>query len=413
MRPDIYLFNPTCELAVANGSEHFMAPAQLRKFENELSALPGIIARPKDIVLVDRLPGLQFSDQLESAGFHLPSFRITKDLISDSSFLSSEKGFLFPWGWSPATHKKLLPLKSGCCFEFLSSPVAEWCENHRDLYSRKSSLAILRSFLENNNSNNILSFSDLPEICINHEQIILLQKKWGKVVVKAPWSASGRGLQILRNEEYNQTNRQVISGILKQQAYVVTGPWHNKLLDLSCQFFSDGNGNIEYKGLTTFSTDSSGRYTGNYLQELPTDLQPDLLDFFKETIPGTITCIQNILKTSNYATDYYGWFGVDMLICKTSEGKLLLHPCLEINCRYTMGAITLSLRDHLAGQSIGEFRIMHYKSGVLMQFYNDRMRKKPLIVENGKIVSGFLPLTPILPDYNFGAWMEVKVKNEK
>ena len=111
MKPDIYLFNPTCELAVANGSANFMAPAQLRRFENELSILPGILARPEDIVLVDHIPPQQFIDQLEAAGFSLPDYRTKESSLADEQFLSEQKGFLFPWGWSPATHKQLSPLK--------------------------------------------------------------------------------------------------------------------------------------------------------------------------------------------------------------------------------------------------------------------------------------------------------------
>ena len=254
MKPNVYLFNPTCELAVANSSANFMASANLRRFEDELSTLPGILAQPNDLVIVDRQPPQQFKDQLESAGFLPPLYRPMENFLSDPSFMPDEIGFLFPWGWSPSAHKLLHPFKSACSFDFLNSPVADWHEIHRELYSRRSSLDILTGIITNSNLCNILTLNDLPEICTNHDDIIRLQQKWGQVVVKAPWSASGRGLQVLRPNEYNQTNRQVISGILKQQGYVVAGPWHNKVFDLSFQFFSFGNGRIEYKGLTSFST---------------------------------------------------------------------------------------------------------------------------------------------------------------
>ncbi|HEY3390126.1 MAG TPA: hypothetical protein VGK38_11180, partial [Prolixibacteraceae bacterium] len=152
MKPDIYFFNPTCELAVANGSANYMAPAPLRRFENELSTLPWILARPDDIVLSDRVPSQQFTDRLESAGFRLPTFRTTESSFSDPAFLPIEKGFLFPWGWSPSAHKLLSPLKSGCCDEFLNSPVVEWRDSHRDLYSRRSALTILQRIVNDNNS---------------------------------------------------------------------------------------------------------------------------------------------------------------------------------------------------------------------------------------------------------------------
>ena len=408
MKPDIYLFNPTCELAVVNGSMNYMAPAQLRRFENELSTLPWILARPEDTVLADQLPSQQFTDRLEKAGFPLPSFSVTISSLSDPEFLSRKKGFLFPWGWSSAVHKLLSPLKSECCPEFRNSPISEWREIHRDLYSRKSSLDVLHSIVEHRISDHWLSSNDLPEICTGHEQIIALQQKWGKVVVKAPWSSSGRGLHILRPNEYNRTNRQVITGYLKQQGYVVVSPWHDKVLDLSLQFFSFGNGVIEYRGLTSFSTDHSGRYTGNYLQELPADLSPGVKEFIQQNIAAAELALKQALRESEYSTSYYGWLGVDALIWKSADGKLKFHPCLEINCRFTMGAIALKVRTHLADQSAGEFRIMHGKEGHFAQFSKEMMKKEPLIIDNGKIVSGFLNLTPASPISSFGAYISVK-----
>jgi hypothetical protein len=409
MKPDIYFFNPTCELAVANGSLNFMAPAQLRRFENELSTLPWILADRKDTVLVDQIPSQQFIHRLEGAGFRLPAFRTIRSSLSDPEFISGKKGFLFPWGWSPAVHKLLSPLKSGCCPEFLNSPVAEWREIHHDLYSRKSALDVLQSITEQQISDQWLSCDDLPEICTNQEQIIALQQRWGKVVVKAPWSSSGRGLQILRQNEFNQTNRQVISGFLKQQGYVVVGPWHDKLLDLSFQFFSFGNGVIEYRGLTTFSTDQKGHYTGNFIRELPAGRPPELNEFIQQNIPAAEKVLKLALQASEYSTNYFGWLGVDALIWKSSDGKLKFDPCLEINCRFTMGAIALNIRRHLSELSSGEFRIMHGKEGQFAQFCAEMMKKDPLIIDNGKIVRGFLPLTPDSPGVLFGAWISVNV----
>ena len=408
MKPDIYLFNPTCELAVANGSVNYMATAQLRKFEDDLSTLPWVLADPKDIILVDKVPSQQFTDQLETAGFRLPVFLPLENTLSDATFISTEKGFLLPWGWSPAAHKLLSPLKSACCPEFLDSPVAEWRDVHRELYSRKSALIILQRIKNENHSEYILSLSDISEVCTSHEQIIALQNKWGKVVVKAPWSSSGRGLQILRPNEYNQTNRQVITGYLKQQEFVIVEPWHNKVLDLSFQFFSFGNGRIEYRGLTTFSTDNSGRYIGNYLQELPADPTPEFKEFLSENLGEVKLALNKTLTSSDYSTGYYGWFGVDAIIFRSSDGKLKFHPCLEINCRFTMGAIALGLRTHLAEQSVSEFRITHGKGGHFEQFCEEMRRKEPLITDSGKIVSGFLSLTPSLPENGFGAYLSVK-----
>jgi hypothetical protein len=328
--------------------------------------------------------------------------------FSDPDFLSVEKGFLFPWGWSPAAHKLLSPLKSGCCSEFQNSPVVNWAETHRELYSRKSALKVLKNILIECQSDNLLSFSNLSEICISHEQIIALQQRWGKIVVKAPWSSSGRGLQVLRPNEYNQTNRQVISGFLKQQGFVMCEPWHQKVLDLSFQFFSFGNGEIEDRGLTTFSTDPKGHYIGTFIQELPPKLQTELKEFLDQNLPELERSLLRVLILSNYSSAYYGWLGVDALVYKSENGKINVHPCLEINCRFTMGAIALKLRDHIAEGSFGEFRIMHGKEGDFEKFCKRMKVREPMVVENGKLVKGFLSLTPPLPNCVFGAWIIIE-----
>ena len=73
-----------------------------------------------------------------------------------------------------------------------------------------------------------------------------------------------------------------------------------------------------------------------------------------------------------------------------------------------MGAIALSLRTHLSDSSTGEFRIKHGKEGDFAQFSEEKRGKEPLIIEGGKIVSGYLSVTPELSESNFGAYISVK-----
>jgi hypothetical protein len=214
-------------------------------------------------------------------------------------------------------------------------------------------------------------------------------------------------LQILRQNEYNQSNHQVITGILNQQNFVICEPWHHKVNDLSLQFFSNGKGQIEYKGTTTFTTDSKGHFTGNYIQELPPDLPRELKEFIQLNLKQIEYTLIQSLNKSRFSTGYFGWLGVDVLIYKSENGNFRIHPCVEINCRLTMGAIALSLRKHLAENSTAEFRIMHGKEGAFAQFCEEKEKNAPLITENSKIVRGILPLTSPTPTSVFGVWIEV------
>ncbi|MBZ4677162.1 MAG: hypothetical protein JG782_1782, partial [Anaerophaga sp.] len=44
----LFLFNPTNELAIANGQVSYMPPANLRRFENDLASLPWILSDEDD-----------------------------------------------------------------------------------------------------------------------------------------------------------------------------------------------------------------------------------------------------------------------------------------------------------------------------------------------------------------------------
>jgi hypothetical protein len=407
MNPDIYYYNPTCELAVANNSENFHANALLRKFEYDLDLLPAFLARPNDITLVNKIPSKQFQDRLINAGFQISRQQLLGESLTDQAFIDHPKGYLRPWGWSPAVHKLLAPLKDSCDPEFRNSAVAQWRPVHRELYSRKQGVELIKSIVTREQYAWMPQIEDLPQLCTSHEEIIHLQQKWGKIVVKSPWSSSGRGLQFLRLGEYNQSNRQVISGFLNQQGYVVVEPFYNKKLDLSFQFYSDGNGSVEYKGITTFLAEKSGRYTGSYIEEIPENISGKLKDFYSEHLTFITNLLKDALNHSPYSTEYCGWIGVDSIICDTENENMLFHPCVEVNCRYTMGAVALALRHHLVEGSTGKFLIMHGKEGHFMKFCKEMESKEPLDINNGKIVKGFLALTPPSNDSLFGAYIIV------
>jgi hypothetical protein len=407
MNPDIYYYNPTCELAVANGSENFQAKALLCKFEYDLDILPAFFALPNDITLVHKSPSAQFTDKLKKAGIEISLLKLSDECLSDISFVNSPKGFLCPWGWSPAVHKLLAPLKASCSKAFKNSVVSQWQPIHRELYSRKQGVELLESIVAKTGCSWMPQIEDLPQFCDSQDEIINLQRRWGRVVVKSIWSSSGRGLQILRPGEYNQTNSQVISGFLNQQGFVIAEPWHKKLLDISFQFFSHGNGNIEFKGVTSFITDKSGKYAGSYIKEIPENIPERLKHFISEHLLAVRELLKNQLAWSPYSTEYYGWIGIDSIIYETENNKLLFHPCIEVNCRYTMGAVSLALRDHLADGSGGVFRIIYRKDKRIVEYFEEMETRYPLCMHNGKIKKGFLPLTQSTNGSLFGAYIFV------
>ena len=118
-----------------------------------------------------------------------------------------------------------------------------------------------------------------------------------------------------------------IRNVIKQQGSVMVEPYYNKVKDFGMEFERLANGLVCYQGLSLFHTKN-----GAYIGYLPLEL----LDNIKQRI------IDNV-----QLDDYQGPFGIDMMIVNsqlsTVNSQLLLHPCVELNLRRTMGHVALSL----------------------------------------------------------------------
>ena len=405
MRPDTYFFNPTCEPAIANGSPFYTAPARLRKFESDLGYLPAWLANEWDQVLVSGTVDNAYNQEMRNLGFRLPELINLKEALANPSWLAQPKGTLRPWGWSPAIHQLFKPAINSYQDDFRQSAVATWHEAHKSLYSRLTALGLLTRMIGKYSVNWLPEPTDLPVVCFTIDQIYTVLDKRKRVVVKTPWSSSGRGLLLFPNPDQKTKNDEVLSGMLNQQGFVTIEPWFDKIADLSYQFISK-SGEIRYKGRTFFETDSKGRYVRNLLADTPI-LPGEVSGFLEMHNVEVIQLLQAALMESGYTSLYEGWIGVDALIYRADTGEPRFQPMVEINGRFTMGAIALKLRKHLALQSSGFLQIFYSKSGNFQDFSQKQQVNKPLIMKDNKIVSGFLPLTPPLQEHHFGAYVEV------
>ena len=88
-----------------------------------------------------------------------------------------------------------------------------------------------------------------------------------------------------------------------------------------------------------FDTTETGGYTGNTLAlqaalERVLARQFDGLNILKE--------ICSAVLSQHIAARYEGPLGVDMMLVKTDKG-IMLHPCIEVNLRRTMGYVALDV----------------------------------------------------------------------
>ncbi|WP_167619943.1 hypothetical protein [Maribellus sediminis] len=400
---DIYLFNPTCEYAVASGNASWQPNRLLQKMEADLEVLPIFLARSKDYVLVEKRPSENYLALLKNCGIEVPHFMERKTLHAASSSIQKYSK-LKPWGWSPAAHKLLQPLKVHCSEAFQNSPVFNWQQEYRNYYSKEFSRDILLKLLSEFPDEDYILTSNTGQVCSSKFDFEKALLKWGKIMVKAPWSSSGRGLQAVTKTPVHEKVWEKLLGIVKEQGFAMVEPHLDKQLDIAFQFEVE-KGNISYLGISNFIADKKGQYQGNHLNGLPNGLDEDLREFVKKVSKKIIAALHKVLSVSELAKIYEGNFGVDALIFKDSAGSLKINPCLEINVRQNMGLLSLQLEKLLLPYSKGIFRTWYQPGSNFMDFSREMQDAHPLQLQNGKIKAGYLPLTEPATEKLFGAYL--------
>ncbi|MFV0591059.1 MAG: hypothetical protein ACK5M7_06715 [Draconibacterium sp.] len=401
---NLYLFNPTSDLAIGNASPNWQPNKLLIKMETDLATLPMFLANADDVVLVEHLPTQKYLESIAKLGLDLPEFmKIEKALHTETSPFKNINA-LKPWGWSPAVHKLLAPLKSKCSPAFQKSPVFSWSAGMRDLYSKKFALGIQQQLIREFPDTAFILKELCGQVCYEQQQIEALISRWGNLMIKAPWSSSGRGLQPITKTPVHPKVWEKILGIINDQGYAIAEPFLDKQLDIAFQF-ELRNGKISYLGISNFMTDKKGQYTGNRLNGLPNEMD-SALKTFVERLPGKIIDpLIQVLEKSELATGYEGNFGVDVLVYKTTDGQLAVNPCLEINLRQNMGLLALQLEKLLLPSQKALYQTWYGGGSSFCNFQSEMRKKYPPVIKNNKIASGFFPLTDATSESKFGAYI--------
>ncbi len=402
--PDVYLFNPTCEMAIANGTVSWQPNRLLQQMETDLGNLPQFFAAETDVVLVKRLPGKAFTDTLAAAGFSIPEFRLVAEALASHEFGKRPLNRLLPWGWSPATHRLLGPLKKQCSATFRASPVFSWQPSFKKLTSRETAAEWLQEIVVAANNHCFLSSGQLPKSCASVQEIEQLGQRWGKLMVKAPWSSSGRGLQPVTHFPVHPSVAQRISGLLREQQLVIAEPLLNKVADLGLIFQISPEKNA-FTGFSHFLTNEKGQYAGNYLNGHLPGGSAELSIFLEEMKEKLPPLLLQIIDRKQVARQFTGPLGIDTLIFRDQNGKLKINPCLEINWRFTMGAVAQQLEKRVSPGLPAIFRTYHQPGNHFATFVREQQEKFPPVIRDGKLVSGFLPLTEPHPEAQFGAYL--------
>ncbi len=404
-KADVYYFNPTCELAIANGSFSYMPPRLLRKFENDCSVLPFVFGKSSDFVLTEKIPSGDFINKLTDAGFEMPEFCSLNELISGKT---ESIGSIFPWGWSPASHFILKDLKAKCSDEFRESPVFKWTDEHKTLFERITSLQYLEDFLAQNTLDFFIEPKMIGKKVTSIGEIDELLKRQNSLALKAPLSSSGRGIQIIRKPTLNNSNRQWITGILNQQKYMIAEPFLDKEVDFSFQFKITEKSEPEYLGYSVFETNTNGQYKSTFIHpEIESFGVSDFSGKTEEMIRLTAELLREALKNTVYTKLHRGFLGIDAMIYRDKEG-LKIQPCIEINSRMNMGILTMFIEKKIDKNTSGKFELFYGQSGQFQKLVNEKTIEHPLKIRNGKLVSGFISLVEPDAGKQFGAYINLE-----
>ncbi len=393
----IHYFNPGHETAVLNGSPYYTPPANVVLMQSELSFLPAWYAQEGDGVWVDRVLSDDFLAVLDKIGF-----RVSPISEKEIGSLSDEEVML--WGVSPQTIHYFEELNQA---HNISLRFSAWNDKLVYLNSRLFARDCLAEICH---QHTYIEADIQPHVFHSLEEINqFLDQSAGRYVSKAPYSSSGRGLLWLPETGLTRTENQILHGTLKKQKSVSIEKVLDKKIDFAMEFLSDGMGHVVFVGYSLFQTNEKGGYLSNSLMA-QTEIEKQLTDMIpQDQLMRVQESLQAIL-VRECASVYKGCIGVDMMIYVNNGGGCVLHPCLEVNMRYNMGYLSLCLyRNYISPSSSGYFYLdFGTTDGLVYQKHQQLTAQYPLVIDGGKVKSGYFPLCPIYQSSRFSAYALVQ-----
>lgn len=325
----LHVFNPEHDIALAADLDTFTAPKAGRELRHDLGWLPVFWAEAGDYVLVENV------DAAVRSVTTIP-LRLPHDVNFVRSSAFSQKALLainrvVPWGWDRALAGQLRRLGLSSVLPSSHSLEQLRLMSHRHFAARHF-LSRLRTSDERlvGEATLVHQLSDLSFSQSPQER---------PFVLKAPWSSSGRGVRFVTDAQSFHRNLQWAQNVINRQGGIMVEPLYERVRDFGMEFYVDGQ--TSYLGLSLFET-VNGAYIGNILaseeekrEELSKEIPLSLLD---RVCSAIISIADECL-----APFYSGPFGIDMMVVKTTDGVLKLHPCVELNLRRTMGHVALDV----------------------------------------------------------------------
>ncbi|MBR3986450.1 MAG: hypothetical protein IKK04_04800 [Bacteroidales bacterium] len=273
----ICIFNPEHDLCLANGTPHYMPPVSALRFAQQSASLMQIL---------------------------YPEAETCIPAAAVAALPSSQWSQIVPWGWNCVLKEQLQA--SGVPMALLPSDddLCRW----RQLQHRSTWLALQPD------SRAVTTVSQVEALLAVHSQLVL----------KAPWSGSGRGIRWV-TDGLNKLDVSWLEKVVRQQGCVIAEPRRQVAEEFALEYmvFAD---RLAFLGFSLFSS-ANGVYQGNLLL-------PD--EAIRHRVRFTLAeqqALEDYLQ-AHLVGQYHGPLGIDYL--HTTDGQNHLS---ELNLRHTMGML--------------------------------------------------------------------------
>ena len=280
------IFNPEHDLCLANGNRHFMPPSSALQFAREGASIMQVVY--PDAVAV---PSLQ-AGQAYAA------------LADGTGRQCAGCPAIVPWGWNITLKTQLL--KAGIPDEAM--PHDSRLDLWRQLQHRSTLLPLQPE------SRAVTHRDEVEEMLSLH----------GDVVLKAPWSGSGRGLRWI-GSRMTEHDIRWMDKVVREQRCVIAEPRRRVADDFALEYSVQG-GRLLFVGYSLFQSEK-GVYRSNLLLgDEAIAARTGFADREKTELEEWLTL--------HIAPHYEGPLGVDCI--RTEDDAVFVS---ELNLRHTMGLV--------------------------------------------------------------------------
>ena len=377
------IFNPDHDLALAHGANHYVSPTSAVKFAADAALLPLWLV--EDAIVCVTLPPLPASF-META--HRCELQVQ---IADSWHEAARCDRILPWGWNHNLARHLQ--KNGVPTALL--PTDQQLEKIRELSHRRLSRQAMQFLRERlpDTAERPLPATELTTI----DEVDHFVAQHGEVVLKMPWSGSGRGLRLIKGTMTTHQRGWAAQSIRKYGC-VMGELYYTVIQDFAMEF--DLSKSPSFCGYSLFTT-RHGVYQENLL--LSDAMMVERLSaYVKLPIIHAVRDALEEFLAYKVAPYYQGVVGVDMFVYQ-KDGEYFLHPAVELNLRLTMGwAAHQFYSRYVREGSVGRWRLRYLPDENALLEEDAALRSRyPLRVEQGRVVAGYLSLTPVYADTEY------------